>query len=83
MNQDKRRRARVQGGWAATEKPVRSDANKPKVPPAPAWLAKTVDVPMQTTAQKFVYEEPAEVVFSIPTSCFTISLDLNSVLSYK
>ncbi|KAI0224822.1 alpha-ketoglutarate-dependent dioxygenase alkB-like protein 3 [Lamellibrachia satsuma] len=65
MNQDKRRRARVQGGWAATEKPVRSDANKPKVPPAPAWLAKTVDVPMQTTAQKFVYEEPAEEVAQV------------------
>ncbi|KAK2179203.1 hypothetical protein NP493_506g01030 [Ridgeia piscesae] len=60
MSQDKRRRTRVQGGWAVTEKAKRSDADKTKVPPAPAWLAKTVDVPQQTTRQKFVYEETTE-----------------------
>jgi len=74
MSQDKRRRTRVQGGWAVTEKAKRSDADKPKVPPAPAWLAKTVDVPQQTTRQKFVYEETTEVVYNIPLrlGCFIV-----------
>ena len=65
MNKDKRRRARIQGGWAATENNIRSDAGRPTratVSAAPAWLGKTVDVPQQTTPRQFVYEKPAEVV---------------------
>ena len=59
MSADKRRRARVQGGWAAPAKNVRSDMHRPKAGPEPAWLAKNVDQP--TAQKKFVYEQPDEV----------------------
>lgn len=57
MNSEKRRRARVQGGWAAPTKNVRSDRDKPKAMPEPAWLAKTVDDP---EPRKFTFEKPDE-----------------------
>lgn len=56
MSSDKRRRARVQGGWAPPTN-TRSDRDKPKVPPVPNWYGKTVDQPLP---KKFVYEPPAE-----------------------
>ena len=54
---DKRRKARVQGGWAspASQSNCRSDRNKPKIPDPPAWLTKNADA---TCVAKFVYEEP-------------------------
>ncbi|KAK7494562.1 hypothetical protein BaRGS_00014215 [Batillaria attramentaria] len=57
MNGDRRRRARVQGGWAAPVRNVRSDKDKPKAMAEPAWLAKTVDDPVP---KKFTYEQPQE-----------------------
>ena len=82
MNKDKRRRARIQGGWAATENNIRSDAGKPTVSAAPAWLGKTVDVPQQTTPRQFVYEKPEEVVrpLQFTTAALSFSLDLVSFL---
>ena len=66
---DKRRRARVQGGWAAPAKA--GTKPQPKSPPkhsdntactssAPAWMGKTVDCPVKE--QKFVYQEPTEEI---------------------
>lgn len=55
-NSANKRRARVQGGWAAPTN-VRSDRDKPKVPAGPAWLGKNVDQPVE---RKFVYEKPEE-----------------------
>ena len=55
MSSEKRRRARVQGGWAAPSNKPRSDRDKPQVPAAPAWLTKNADT---TSVPKFVYEEP-------------------------
>ena len=54
---DKRRKSRVQGGWAApvSQSNCRSDRNKPKIPDPPAWLTKNADA---TCVAKFVYEEP-------------------------
>lgn len=60
-NSAKKRRARVQGGWAAPTN-VRSDRDKPKVPAGPAWLGKNVDQPVE---RKFVYEKPEEVIWSV------------------
>lgn len=60
-NSAKKRRARVQGGWAAPTN-VRSDRDKPKVPAGPAWLGKNVDQPVE---RKFVYEKPEEVMCSV------------------
>lgn len=56
-NSAKKRRARVQGGWAAPSN-IRSDRDKPKAPIGPAWLGKNVDQPVE---RKFVYEKPEEV----------------------
>ena len=62
MSSDKRRRARVQGGWAAPpSKPSKPQARQ-KLPVAPAWLANTVDVPNNKSA--FTYQEPEEVRMS-------------------
>lgn len=58
-NSANKRRARVQGGWAAPTN-VRSDRDKPKVPAGPAWLGKNVDQPVE---RKFVYEKPEEVIW--------------------
>lgn len=60
-NSANKRRARVQGGWAAPTN-VRSDRDKPKVPAGPAWLGKNVDQPVE---RKFVYEKPEEVIWSV------------------
>ena len=38
-----RHRSRVQGGWAVN-KNVRSDRDKPKIPQAPRWLGKNIDI---------------------------------------
>ena len=57
MSSDKRRRARVQGGWAPPTN-ARSDRDKPKAPIAPNWYGKTVDQP---SPKKFVFETPTEV----------------------
>lgn len=57
MSSDKKKRNRVQGGWAAPTN-VRSDRNKPKAQVSPAWTGKIVDQPKE---RKFVYEEPVEV----------------------
>ncbi|KAL8573515.1 hypothetical protein ACOMHN_047786 [Nucella lapillus] len=83
MSADKRRRARVQGGWAAPPKNVRSDMHKPKAAPEPAWLARNVDQPTQ---KKFVYEQPEEefqvkpeeIVITKP-GLFDISLEPSGV----
>ncbi|OWF45010.1 alpha-ketoglutarate-dependent dioxygenase alkB homolog 3-like [Mizuhopecten yessoensis] len=56
MNPERKKRSRVQGGWAAPTN-VRSDRNKPKAGVSPAWTGKTVDQP---TEKKFVFEEPDE-----------------------
>ena len=61
MSSEKRRRARVQGGWAASSSSrPRSDDHKPKVQVGPSWMGKTVDSPQK----KLVYEEPTEVCIS-------------------
>ena len=78
MSADKRRRARVQGGWAAPAKNVRSDMHRPKAGPEPAWLARNVDQP--TTQKKFVYEQPDEVCNTLSLSqlkCVTEPLSLS------
>lgn len=69
-NSAKKRRARVQGGWAAPTN-VRSDRDKPKVPAGPAWLGKNVDQPVE---RKFVYEKPEEVMCSVWASEFGVTL---------
>ena len=62
MSADKRRRARVQGGWAAPA-PAKS-RNQPATVKLPlntagaACLGKTVDV---SNPQKFVFQESEEV----------------------
>lgn len=62
MSSDKRRRSRVQGGWAPPTN-ARSDRDKPKVPATPNWYGKTVDQP---SPKKFVYEPPTEEVRKKP-----------------
>ena len=59
MSSDKRRRARVQGGWAPPTN-ARSDRDKPKAKVTPNWYGKTVDQP---SPKKFVFETPTEVIF--------------------
>lgn len=60
MSADKRRRARVQGGWSAPQKPKVN--SKPTLgannPAGAGWLGKTVDTPIK---EKFVYQNPDEV----------------------
>lgn len=63
MNPERKRRNRVQGGWAAPTN-VKSDRNKPKASVSPAWTGKTVDQP---TERKFVFEEPEEELKKKPT----------------
>ncbi|XP_074660737.1 alpha-ketoglutarate-dependent dioxygenase alkB homolog 3-like isoform X1 [Tubulanus polymorphus] len=62
MNNEKRRRARVQGGWCPPTN-VRSDKDKPKSQPCPAWTNKTVDNPQ---SKNFTFEEPEEVRMKPP-----------------
>ncbi len=65
MSSDKRRRARIQGGWAPPSiSNVRSDRDKPKMPTGPAWLGKNIDQGSHNTQEekKFVFEEPDEVI---------------------
>ncbi|VDI02179.1 alpha-ketoglutarate-dependent dioxygenase alkB homolog 3 [Mytilus galloprovincialis] len=64
MNTDRKRRSRVQGGWAAPSN-VRSDRNKPQVPQAPAWTGKNVDQ-VQHTEKKFMFQESEEEVREKP-----------------
>lgn len=59
MNEDRKRRSRVQGGWAAPTN-VRSDRNKAQVPQAPAWTGKNVDQVQSNSEKKFVFEEPEQ-----------------------
>ena len=59
MSADKRRHARVQGGWAAPPKQDRDVKSNKLRPAGPGWLGKTVDSPEK---KKFVYEEPQEVI---------------------
>jgi hypothetical protein len=61
MSEDRKRRSRVQGGWA-TPTNVRSDRNKAQVPPAPAWTAKNIDQVQQHTEKKFVFQEQEQVM---------------------
>ena len=58
MSSDRKRRSRVQGGWAPPTN-VRSDRNKPAAQTYPNWVGKNVDQPVD---KKFVYEKPAEVI---------------------
>ena len=58
---DRRRRARVQGGWASSSAGPRSDAHRDPAPLAPAWTDKTVDSP-EHKPRCYVYEEPEQVV---------------------
>ena len=63
MSADKRRRARVQGGWAAPLPKSRSRATAVRLPAntigvGAACLGKTVDMP---NPQAFVFQEPEEV----------------------
>ena len=67
MSSEKRRRARVQGGWASSTKSSsshsrspRSDANKAPMPTAAAWLGQNADGKPKET-KKFVFQEPEEV----------------------
>ena len=56
---EKRRRARVQGGWASKDtSKIRSDDHKPEMPKVPAWLGKNADA---SNIQKYTYEEPVAV----------------------
>lgn len=69
MSVDKRRRARVQGGWATVPSARPNSAGcssdgKPKVQKSPAWLAKTVDHPSPRGA--FVFEAPSEKIREKP-----------------
>ncbi|XP_064604784.1 alpha-ketoglutarate-dependent dioxygenase alkB homolog 3-like [Liolophura sinensis] len=65
---DKRRRARVQGGWAAPQRPKKSSASssapsepeKSRIYEGQAWMGKIVDQP--TTGKKFIYREPEEEI---------------------
>ena len=71
MSSDKRRKARIQGGWAAAPSKARSDGDKPQMAVTPAWCGKNVDVcnPKGKThghasdelAKPFVYQKPDEV----------------------
>ncbi|CAH1798385.1 unnamed protein product [Owenia fusiformis] len=63
MSADRRRRARVQGGWAAPSAGPRSDRNKPTMPQQPAWTGKTVDQP---TEKKFVFQKPEQEMRQAP-----------------
>ncbi|CAC5403160.1 ALKBH3 [Mytilus coruscus] len=65
MNTDRKRRSRVQGGWAAPSN-VRSDRNKPQIPQAPAWTGKNVDQVQQHTEKKFMFQESEEEVREKP-----------------
>ncbi|XP_045198242.2 alpha-ketoglutarate-dependent dioxygenase alkB homolog 3-like [Mercenaria mercenaria] len=57
---DKRRRARVQGGWAPSLN-VRSDRDKAKPQNVPSWFGKNIDqVQPSSSTKKFVYEQPSE-----------------------
>ncbi|KAK3593874.1 hypothetical protein CHS0354_011479 [Potamilus streckersoni] len=70
MSSDKKRRSRVQGGWAPPTN-IRSDRDKPKPEKLPNWFGKNVDQPVE---KKFVYEDntqelrekPPERVLSKP-----------------
>ncbi|KAK3098692.1 hypothetical protein FSP39_022094 [Pinctada imbricata] len=64
MSSDKKKRSRVQGGWAVPSN-VRSDRNKPKAPVGPAWLGKNIDQ-AAGSQKKFVYEKPEEEAKSAP-----------------
>ncbi|XP_046342891.2 alpha-ketoglutarate-dependent dioxygenase alkB homolog 3-like [Haliotis rufescens] len=72
MNADKRRRARVQGGWAPPSvSNVRSDRDKPKMPAGPAWLGKNIDQGSQSSEKKFVFEETDEIRQKPPDQVIT------------
>ncbi|ELT92602.1 hypothetical protein CAPTEDRAFT_105332 [Capitella teleta] len=67
MSSDRRRRARVQGGWAAPVPAAAAAAagkgkEKAKLasPSPPAWLGKNVD--HGPAPQKFLFKEPQEVI---------------------
>lgn len=62
MSTDRKRRSRVQGGWAAPTN-IRSDRNKSQVPSTPAWTGKNVDQVQQQTEKKFVFQESEEVLY--------------------
>ena len=70
MSEARKRRSRVQGGWAAPQN-VRSDRDKPKPPAAPNWLGKNID---QKVEKQFVYEKPTEVMFVSNYSRFSKQL---------
>ena len=63
MSADKRRRARVQGGWAAPTPKIRMQPVQTQRPAANtvgiACLGKTIDVP---NSEKFTFKEPEEVL---------------------
>lgn len=65
MSADKRRRARVQGGWSAPQKPKVN--SKPTLgannSAGAGWLGKTVDTPIK---EKFVYQNPDEYIREKP-----------------
>ena len=62
MSADKRRRARVQGGWAAPGPKIKAQPVQTQRPAANtvgiACLGKTIDVP---NSEKFTFKEPEEV----------------------
>lgn len=58
MSSEKRRRARVQGGWAPPQS-TRSDKDKPKAAVCQNWMAKNIDQ-YGKSEKKFVYEQPPE-----------------------
>jgi len=70
MSSEKRRKARVQGGWAAAPKSKASEpvprastcqtVSSSQSNAAPAWLGKTVDCPQKP--EKFTYQEPNEEI---------------------
>ncbi len=61
MSGNRRRQARVQGGWAAASAPSRKPATSEKSQPVasnpPAWTGKNID---GEAKQTFVFEEPTE-----------------------
>ncbi|KAK2146156.1 hypothetical protein LSH36_628g02031 [Paralvinella palmiformis] len=58
---EKRRKARIQGGWASHSVNIKSDRDKPKAAVQPAWLGKNIDL---CHSEKYVYEMPTEDLHS-------------------
>ena len=72
MNSDKRRRSRVQGGWAATTQPDQksqrkvSSRNQAEIP---VWLVKDADGNLPTKSGQYLFDETAKVILRHVNYC--------------